>query len=80
MVIFSSVHRQSSNPESGFVELQVEKSNKWDRKYVTFDNGSLKFFKDALSRDNPEVTILMDRVVSLRTDVSDLLTRPIQYT
>jgi hypothetical protein len=72
---FVSSVRQSSNPESGNVEIQLDlKSEKWERKWMTFDESVIYFYRDSLSRDKEWLSISMDKVISFRADnVSPLL-------
>jgi hypothetical protein len=67
---FSFNFRQSSNPESGNVEIQLDlKSEKWERKWMTFDESILYFNRDSLStRDKEWLSISMDKVISFRAD------------
>jgi hypothetical protein len=63
----------SSSREEGWLETKIGRAEKWERKWVVFDDGVLYYSteKDADRDDDDMVTrVPMDRVISLRTDVS----------
>lgn len=65
-------HRMSSSKVEGWLETKIGRAERWERKWVVFDDGVLYFStqKEAARDDNEVVTqIPMDRVISLRTDV-----------
>jgi hypothetical protein len=62
----------SSSKVEGWLETKIGRAERWERKWVVFDDGVLYFSaqKEA-ARDVIEAVtqIPMDRVISLRTDV-----------
>jgi hypothetical protein len=64
--------RMSSSKVEGWLETKIGRAERWERKWVVFDDGVLYFStqKEAARDDSEAVTqISMDRVISLRTDV-----------
>jgi hypothetical protein len=47
----------------------MEKSDKWERKWMVFDESALNFYKGPINREG-YFTISMDKVISFRADVS----------
>lgn len=64
--------RQYSSKEDGWLELRIGHSNRWERKWVIFEQSSLQFGpEESASRDKFQI-IPMDSVVSIRTEVKSL--------
>ena len=66
---YQDFFRQSSNREEGWLEMKTGgREDEWERKYVIFDEGVLRY------GPSPEATlelfsaVPMDRVISFRTD------------
>ena len=58
------------------METKIGRAEHWERKWVVFDDGVLYYSADRGSnREDSELVtrVPMDRVISLRTDVRDLL-------
>lgn len=59
--------RQNSSPESGYVEVQHEKSDKWEKLWMAFNESVLNFYSDPISRTD-SFSVPMDKVISFRAD------------
>ena len=62
----------SSSKVEGWLETKIGRAERWERKWVVFDEGILYFStqKEADRADTEAVKqVPMDRVISLRTDV-----------
>lgn len=63
----------SSSREEGWLETKIGRAEHWERMWFVFDDGVLFYssYRDADRDDSEAVTrVPMDRVISLRTDVS----------
>ena len=63
----------SSSREEGWLETKIGRAERWERMWVVFDDGVLYYSPDRnADRDIDEsvTKVPMDRVISLRTDVS----------
>ena len=63
----------SSSREEGWLETKIGRAEHWERMWFVFDDGVLFYssYREADRDDSEAVTrVPMDRVISLRTDVS----------
>jgi hypothetical protein len=65
-------HRQSSSREDGWLNVRLEKSAPSHKKWAVFDDGNLILSPDKMSSLQDSIVISMDRVISIRMDVSTL--------
>ena len=65
----------SSSREEGWLETKIGRAELWERMWVVFDDGVLYYSADRDADrdiDDNVAKVPMDRVISLRTDVSAL--------
>jgi hypothetical protein len=64
----------SSNRETGYLELKSPElhTDKWTRKWFVFEDGVLSYADEPMSSKDEYRTISMEKVISLRADVSPL--------
>lgn len=63
----------SSSREEGWLETKIGRAELWERMWVVFDDGVLYYSADRNADrdiDDNVTRVPMDRVISLRTDVS----------
>eukprot|EP00599_Poterioochromonas_sp_BG-1_P005644 CAMPEP_0173144310 /NCGR_PEP_ID=MMETSP1105-20130129/7153_1 /TAXON_ID=2985 /ORGANISM="Ochromonas sp., Strain BG-1" /LENGTH=712 /DNA_ID=CAMNT_0014057959 /DNA_START=152 /DNA_END=2291 /DNA_ORIENTATION=+ len=60
--------RQNSTNENGFVEVSDNNSGQWTKKWMSYDESVLYFYKDPLTKDQDSFRIPMDKVISFRAD------------
>ena len=63
--------RQSSSREDGWLDVKIGRQNEWKRQWVVFDDCVLYLSDQPQSDRKMCRAISMDRVISIRTDVSD---------
>lgn len=54
------------------MEVSVERPDKidhWTKKWMSYDESVLNFYKDPLKKDQDSFSIPMDKVISFRADV-----------
>jgi hypothetical protein len=70
--IFISEIRLSSGRETGWLDMKIGRAIEWERMWFVFSDGVLYYSKDIRTdMDDASVSkVPMDRVISLRTDVS----------
>lgn len=68
----------NSSREEGWMKLKIGETGNWEQMHIVFDNGLLsysaaKLHSDDAEKSNHVVTkVHMDKVISLRTDVSEV--------
>lgn len=69
----SDIKSMSSSREEGWLETKIGRAELWERMWVVFDDGVLYYSADRNADrdiDDNVTRVPMDRVISLRTDVS----------
>jgi hypothetical protein len=66
----------TSSREEGWMKLKIGEAGNWEQMHIVFDNGQLSYSAVKLHSDDAEKSnhmatkVHMDKVISLRTDVS----------
>lgn len=70
---YSFVRFSANNKQTGHLELRIsgDRPGPWVKKWFTFEDGSLNFAESPFSKQDEYQTISMERVISLRAEVSE---------
>ena len=69
-ISFYCYDRQSSSREDGWLNVRLEKSTQSLKKWAVFEDGNLILSPDKMSLLQDSIVVSMDRVISIRMDVS----------
>lgn len=72
--------RRSSNKEDGWIDIKVDNNDEWLKRWIIFDDGVLSYGPGPTSSDDQFIKISIDRVISFRTDGSNINTIIINTT